>query len=362
MQRIIIFTVLVLLLMPFNLIFSASINFQPEQLTGGQIYSYDNNFQISLPAGDYSFLDIYTFTKTAEDLPANTRLVSQVYEYYILSPEVTDQSVFSFQLKFDSNANLAKHIYHWNYQEKSWQFLNTSVNLADQMAKTSLSGRKGRLAVLEFIGLESSQTETDFAGQFTVKLPKGAAGAITRIDAFAAFNYPGEEDKISDIYQFDIKFGGKLDFSEPIELAINLPSREQTGKAIFYWDNNRLDWVELPSWVDFYQNRVVAYTHLPFSRVTLFEKENQFIGEASWYSWQGGNFAASRDFPFGTKLKVTNITRSSSNFGKSVVVIVNDYGPAAWTGRIIDLDKAAYRQIGYLSGGIMPVKVELLKE
>jgi rare lipoprotein A (peptidoglycan hydrolase) len=78
--------------------------------------------------------------------------------------------------------------------------------------------------------------------------------------------------------------------------------------------------------------------------------------DQSWYrafDYQNGNFAASRDHPKGTKLKVTRLKS-----GQSIVVEVNDYGPELWTGRIIDLDTAAFEQLGSLRAGLIYVKVE----
>jgi rare lipoprotein A len=62
--------------------------------------------------------------------------------------------------------------------------------------------------------------------------------------------------------------------------------------------------------------------------------------------------AASNDYPFGTRLKVTNVSN-----GKSVEVRVND----RLTGgdRIIDLSQAAAQQIGMVKSGIAEVKVEM---
>lgn len=63
---------------------------------------------------------------------------------------------------------------------------------------------------------------------------------------------------------------------------------------------------------------------------------------------------AHRFYPFGTKLKVTNL-----NNNKSVIVKVIDRGPFG-RGRIIDLSWAAAKEIGMISQGIASVKVELL--
>ena len=63
---------------------------------------------------------------------------------------------------------------------------------------------------------------------------------------------------------------------------------------------------------------------------------------------------AHRFYPFGTKLKVTNL-----NNNKSVVVKVIDRGPFG-RGRIIDLSYAAAKEIGMIAQGIATVKVELM--
>lgn len=98
------------------------------------------------------------------------------------------------------------------------------------------------------------------------------------------------------------------------------------------------------------------------------------IGMASWYSAadpgvqpltaSGEPFdetqltCAAWNLPFHTRLHVTNLET-----GQEVVVRVNDRGPArrlVTEGRVIDLSKAAFRQIAGLERGLVPVKVELL--
>jgi uncharacterized protein YabE (DUF348 family) len=75
-------------------------------------------------------------------------------------------------------------------------------------------------------------------------------------------------------------------------------------------------------------------------------------GQGSWYSFQGGLFAASRVIPRGSYARVTNTAN-----GKSIMVQINDYGPQG-KGRIIDLDKVAFQKIASLGAGIIGVKVE----
>lgn len=68
---------------------------------------------------------------------------------------------------------------------------------------------------------------------------------------------------------------------------------------------------------------------------------------------QWGLTAAHRSLPMGTRLLV-------SHGGRSVVVRVNDRGPAAWTGRSLDLSRGAASAIGLISSGIGAVRVTVL--
>jgi rare lipoprotein A len=73
---------------------------------------------------------------------------------------------------------------------------------------------------------------------------------------------------------------------------------------------------------------------------------------------QGVPYAASWDFPFGTKVKVTNLDN-----GKSVTVIILDRGPNKRfkPRRIIDLNKKSFQQISNSRLGVCRVKVEVAK-
>ena len=63
---------------------------------------------------------------------------------------------------------------------------------------------------------------------------------------------------------------------------------------------------------------------------------------------------AHKKLPFGTRVKVTNIKN-----GKSVIVRINDRGPYV-RGRIIDLSRKAFKQIGDIRSGILKVKIEVV--
>ena len=91
-------------------------------------------------------------------------------------------------------------------------------------------------------------------------------------------------------------------------------------------------------------------------------------GAASWYgpgfygrtTANGERFskgtltAAHRTLPFGTKVRVTNLSN-----GRSVVVRINDRGPFKYH-RVIDLAHGAASQLQMMQAGEVPVKLEIL--
>jgi rare lipoprotein A len=66
--------------------------------------------------------------------------------------------------------------------------------------------------------------------------------------------------------------------------------------------------------------------------------------------------AAHKSLPFGTLVKVTNLRNN-----QSVIVKVNDRGMKG-TNRVIDLSKAAARELNMLGPGLVKVKVEVLTD
>lgn len=83
---------------------------------------------------------------------------------------------------------------------------------------------------------------------------------------------------------------------------------------------------------------------------TKVEIGQTYTGLGTWYDAPGR--AASLQFSFGTKVKVTNLES-----GAEVVVTINDRGPYG-EGRIIDLAKEAFSKIAPLSKGVVKVRVE----
>jgi rare lipoprotein A len=65
--------------------------------------------------------------------------------------------------------------------------------------------------------------------------------------------------------------------------------------------------------------------------------------------------AAHPSLPFGTKLRVTNVST-----GQSVTVRVNDRGPYV-PGRVVDVSYAAADQLGMVKGGLAKVKLDVVQ-
>lgn len=108
----------------------------------------------------------------------------------------------------------------------------------------------------------------------------------------------------------------------------------------------------------------IAGRHLPKLRAAApgFEQ----VGKASWYGpyFHGRNTAngeifdqseltaAHRTLPFGSRVRVTDL-----DTGRSVQVTINDRGPYV-DGRVIDLSRAAAKQLGIVRDGVSTVRIE----
>ncbi|MFD0986707.1 septal ring lytic transglycosylase RlpA family protein [Methyloligella solikamskensis] len=86
------------------------------------------------------------------------------------------------------------------------------------------------------------------------------------------------------------------------------------------------------------------------------------VGHASWYALHSRTAsgemmnpnamtAAHRSLPFGTKVRVENLSN-----GRSVVVRINDRGPFVH-GRVIDVSKAAAANLGMIGSGTAQVRI-----
>lgn len=71
----------------------------------------------------------------------------------------------------------------------------------------------------------------------------------------------------------------------------------------------------------------------------------------------GIEYAASWDYPFGTKLEVKNLKN-----GKKTIVTVFDRGPAKRLGRALDVSKLSAEKLGFLKEGLARVSIKEIKQ
>ena len=109
--------------------------------------------------------------------------------------------------------------------------------------------------------------------------------------------------------------------------------------------------------------------HPPLRPMAAVDAGWQETGEASWYGpgFHGNQTAsgevydmeamtaAHKKLPFGTRVRIHNLDN-----GRQTEVRINDRGPFA-RGRIIDLSRAAARDIGMLGSGTARVRIEVLE-
>ncbi len=116
-------------------------------------------------------------------------------------------------------------------------------------------------------------------------------------------------------------------------------------------------------------NAKLLYLVLLLASITTFSSCGKFITETGKASYYGDDFngkktangqtfnknaltAAHKTLPFGTVVKVTNLSN-----GKTVIVTINDRGPYA-KGRIIDLSEKAAANIDMINQGVAQVKLK----
>lgn len=86
---------------------------------------------------------------------------------------------------------------------------------------------------------------------------------------------------------------------------------------------------------------------------------------ASWYGSESGNRTASgeRFNPMGMTCAMRThnwrtVTVTVLATGKSAQCRVNDYGPAAWTGKLIDVSRGMAIALGFAGRGVARVRVD----
>jgi D-alanyl-D-alanine carboxypeptidase len=200
-----------------------------------------------------------------------------------------------------------------------------------------------------------------FGGKFKLSLLPGALADETVIEADLITEEsptPWKLERVSQVYQFSLKPGTLYDNKKPINLEITYDGASDGYRRIFFYDKNYQSWRELPT-IDYADKKMArASIFLPFARVAVFSDPLiKTVGTASWYSYKKGNFAASVDFPKGSRLRVYNLANN-----KFVDIVVNDFGPERQKhpDRILDLDKVAFKKIASVGAGLINIRIQPL--
>ena len=89
------------------------------------------------------------------------------------------------------------------------------------------------------------------------------------------------------------------------------------------------------------------------SGVASFYTEDEWTASGERFNTRAMT-AAHPTLPFGTRLRVTNVTN-----GRSVVVRINDRGPFVH-GRVVDVSEAAAENLGMVERGVVKVKLDVV--
>lgn len=204
-------------------------------------------------------------------------------------------------------------------------------------------------------GLMKDLSLNVFDGELDVGIPAGrfAEPTIVQLTKIPETTKPPAGLKmVGTMYQIDIPAAS----FHPGHYYISLKSSGSSAyKQVYFYDKNQ-GWRPLPTNENFGKGVISTTSTFPFVRLAVFENEKILAkGEASWYRYKNGLFAASPDFPAGTKLRVINTANN-----KFVDITVNDFGPdrAVHPDRAIDLDAVAFARLGSLGQGTMQVAIE----
>ncbi len=221
-------------------------------------------------------------------------------------------------------------------------------------------------AIMDVIPTERS-TKLTFASTDNQVTLTFAAGTSTIVSYVKFMSYLAPEEIAAKYPYTDIVPVSSLYFLElsPIEVEYSLQPKvavkftnDNKLKSLYYWNEAQQQFIKLDTVRDTKKN-ILTFVAPKVKDLTfaLFEEPIQ-LGTASWYvhpRYKKELMAASTDFSFGSKVKVTNLANN-----KSVVVTIKDYGPvkSIHPDRVIDLGKEAFKKIASTGAGVIKVKVE----
>ncbi|KKR30945.1 MAG: Peptidase S11 D-alanyl-D-alanine carboxypeptidase 1, partial [Candidatus Falkowbacteria bacterium GW2011_GWF2_39_8] len=201
-----------------------------------------------------------------------------------------------------------------------------------------------------------------FNDNLKLSLDPGTLNEATPIEAIELnekIELPWRVNILSKIYQFEFKNKTAYNNSHPFYIDFKYHTASDNFKQVFFYDKNYNSWRPLPT-KDYPNEKFVrSLIYLPYARIAVFEIPQILSnGQASWYSYKKGNFAASPDFPKGSRLRVYNTLKPE----KFVDVEINDFGPNRniHPERVIDLEKTAFSKLASLGEGTIKINIQPL--
>ncbi len=322
-----------------------------------------DDFRVIFPSGS---LDKYSrvafFTK-----PADNSLPSALPYFY--NWQVLDANIVKDFFIYLPRPDQAGAVQVWQREAGKGEWRAADFIEEGSELKVKVRSKLGQLAVtvLPLSPFSLYLDEATIAKGFRVQMPGGyfvlhiPAAALTApaeikiTPILPVYPKPQGWDYASPLFYFQV-IGDNVQITKPLVIDIKF-SPGNSRKEIFAWNNSQKKWEASPSDSLYKIGMVRTATRQKELLVAVLTNGIMEKGKASWYAYKGGLFAASPDYPKGTKLKVTNLAN-----GKSVVVTVNDYGPdrSIHPDRVIDLDKVAFAKISSLYLGLTEVVVDPL--
>ncbi len=344
----------------------STVFFTSEQLSQGtEVVLPSSGAKLVLPPNSLSrYSRVAFFTTSADNSLSSAN--SYFYNWQILDADVK-QEVFVY-LPLPADKEGLMQVWQRGLGERDWREVNF-VQVGSQL-KVATKDKQGQLAITSLplapysLYLDKETISKGFqvqmpGGYFTLHIPAQALSAPATIKITpvpAVYPLADKFQYLSPLFYFQV-LGEGVEIVKPLVVDIHFPAGNSDHKEIYAWNNQQKEWQVSPSSVLYKEGVVRTATWQKELLVTVLSDGIMEKGKASWYAYKGGMFAASPDYPKGTKLKVTNLAN-----GKSVIVEINDYGPdrSIHPDRVIDLDKVAFARIASLRLGLAEVVVDPL--
>lgn len=303
--------------------------------------------------------------------PKDTTAVSDVYKFSLADVQTSElQSPINVTVAYESDNQTPKYLYYYNESEESWTEIDATST--DSTLKGQINSTTAKVVALEKSAYRVSLDQVTLEKGFTVQNsenPNFKVGIFPNTinqPSTVVFKtveqgdvaFPEGLERVSDIYSFELKTAESVVFENPVVLSLELTKTSDYKKEVYYYDSNRGTWISLPSRTAPGGDEIRAFIHLKYAKVVVLQDSNYMeTGYASWYrSSRYPNGAASNDYPYDARLRVTNLAN-----GNWVDVTVVSTGPFV-EGRIIDLTHTAFSAIAntYVDG-VVRVQVEELR-